>query len=205
MRRDAPEVFLAEYDVPRGTVDRLIAYEHMLREWQQRMNLIGPATLDHIWTRHFADSAQLAYRVEAGCRWLDIGAGGGFPGLVLAAMEWGEFILVDSVAKKCRFLEAVAAELRLSNVRILCARVEALPPLGVDVATARAAAPLHRLFEWALPHVSDKGRFVFPKGRNHASEMTEAEKYFTFEAELVQSRTDMDARIIVARNVRKVR
>ena len=125
--------------------------------------------------------------------------------MVLAAMGWGEFTLVDSVAKKCRFLEAVAAELGLSNVKILCGRVEALPPQGVDVATARAAAPLHKLFDWALPHVRQGGRFVFPKGRNHALELGEAEKHFAFDAALVQSRTDKDARIIVARGIRKVR
>lgn len=202
---NSPEAFLAEYDVPRGTIDRLITYERLLRDWQQRMNLIGPATVDRIWFRHFVDSAQLTALIEPGLAWVDIGAGGGFPGLVLATMDWGTFTLVDSVAKKCRFLEAVVAELRLSNVQIKCARIEELPCVGADVATARAAAPLARLFEWSLPHVQAGGQFVFPKGRNHALEVEEAEKHFAFDRELVQSRTDRDARIIVARNVRRVR
>jgi 16S rRNA (guanine527-N7)-methyltransferase len=137
------------------------------------MNLVGPATLGDVWGRHFADSAQLAKLVPPGRRWLDIGAGGGFPGLVLAAMGYGEITLVDSIAKKCRFLEAVRDELGL-KAKIICARVEQLPTLGVDVATARAAAPLETLFDWALRHVRPGGLFVFPKGRRWAEEVEAA-------------------------------
>lgn len=173
----------------------------MLRAWQERMNLVGPATLDAVWQRHFADSAQLARIVEPGRKWLDMGAGGGFPGMVLAAMDWGQFILVDSIAKKCRFLDALASEMQLKNVRVLCARVESLKTLGVDVVTARAAAPLATLFDWGIRHVRPGGQFVFPKGRNFAAEIAEAETRFAFDYDLVQSATDPDARIIVARNL----
>lgn len=196
-----PEEFAEQFDVPRGTIDRLVAYERILREWQGRMNLVGPATLDAIWQRHFADSAQLSRIVEPGRKWLDIGAGGGFPGMVLAAMDWGQFTLVDSVAKKCRFLEAVALEMQLTNIRVLCARVESLGTLGVDVVTARAAAPLVTLFDWGIRHARPGGQFVFPKGRNFAAEIVDAETRFAFDYNLVQSVTDPDARIIVARNL----
>jgi 16S rRNA (guanine527-N7)-methyltransferase len=196
------ERFAASFDVPRGTIDRLLRYESLLRDWQGRMNLIGPATLDCLWERHFIDSAQLSALVEPGRHWLDIGAGGGFPGLVLAAMDWGQFTLVESVQKKCRFLEAVVEALQLSStVSILCARVEALPTLGVDLATARAAAPLETLFDWSIRHVRPGGRHLFPKGRNFAAEIMAAERRFQFDHDLIESRTDPQARIILATNL----
>lgn len=180
---------------------RLHSYERLLRDWQGRMNLVGPATLDMVWERHFADSAQLATLTDPGQKWLDIGAGGGFPGMVLAAMDWGEFILVDSIAKKCRFLEALADALELRNVRIICARIENLQTLGVDIATARAAAPLATLFDWSIRHVRPGGTCIFPKGRNFSAEMADASARFVFDYDLRESITDPDARIIVARDL----
>lgn len=182
-------------------MDKLHIYEALLKDWQQRMNLVGPATLDHVWSRHFADSAQLAHIVGPGRKWLDIGAGGGFPGLVLAAMDWGQFFLVDSVAKKCRFLEAAVEAMGLNNVTVICDRVERLRTLGVDVATARAAAPLADLFDWSLRHVRPGGQYVFPKGRNYAAELKTAESRFSFDYDLVESQTEPGAHIIVARNL----
>ncbi len=198
-----PEAFADAFDVPRGTLDRLARYADLLTEWQGRMNLVGPSTLDDIWGRHFADSAQLARLVPKSAAWLDIGAGGGFPGLVLAAMSWGRFTLVESIAKKCRFLEAVRDALALDNVAIINARVEELPTLGVDVATARAAAPLDVLLDWGIRHVRPGGLYVFPKGRRWAEEVDAARTKFSFELETFPSMTDQDARILIARNLKR--
>lgn len=197
-----PEAFETEFIVPRGTIDALERYEALLGDWQTRMNLVGPATLSDVWGRHFADSAQLSKLVPKGKSWLDIGAGGGFPGLVLSAMGWGQFTLVDSIAKKCRFLEAVKDELKL-DATIICGRVETLPTLGVEVATARAAAPLVTLFDWAIRHVRPGGIHVYPKGRRWAEEVEDARNRFSFDLETHPSMTDPEARILVATNVRK--
>jgi 16S rRNA (guanine527-N7)-methyltransferase len=132
-----------------------------------------------------------------------MGAGGGFPGLVLATMGWGRFALVDSIAKKCRFLEAVKAELSLVDVAIINARIERLPTLGVDVATARAAAPLEMLMEWGIRHVRPGGLYVFPKGRRWSEEVDAARTKFFFELETFPSMTDPDARILIARNLKR--
>jgi 16S rRNA (guanine527-N7)-methyltransferase len=199
-----PEAFAETFNVPRGTIESLRRYEMLLLEWQGRMNLVGPATLDDIWGRHFADSAQLARLVPKGQSWLDMGAGGGFPGLVLAAMEWGRFVLVDSVAKKCRFLEAVRDALGLSDVSVLNARVEGLPTLGVDVATARAAAPLETLFDWAIRHVRPGGTFLFPKGARWAEEVEAARTKFRFDLDTIPSMTNPDARILIVRNLKRL-
>jgi 16S rRNA (guanine527-N7)-methyltransferase len=200
----SPDAFAQAFDVPRGTIDALARYECELREWQTRMNLVGPTTLDAIWGRHFADSAQLTRLIPKGRSWLDIGAGGGFPGLVLATLDWGPVTLVESVAKKCRFLEAVSKELGLGNVTVLNARVEQLPTLGVEVATARAAAPLETLLNWAIRHVRPGGTFVFPKGRRWAEEVASARTKFLFDLEAFPSMTDSDARILVAHNVKRL-
>jgi 16S rRNA (guanine527-N7)-methyltransferase len=133
-----------------------------------------------------------------------MGAGGGFPGLVLAAIEWGRFVLVDSIAKKCRFLEAVTEELALADVTILNARVEQLPTLGVDVATARAAAPLDTLFDWGIRHVRPGGLHIYPKGRRWADEVDAARTKFRFDLETFPSMTDPDAQILVARNLKRL-
>lgn len=199
-----PTEFAQEFNVPRGTIARLERYAELLTEWQARMNLVGPATLPDVWTRHFADSAQLSRIIPAGTLWLDMGAGGGFPGLVLAAMQWGRFVLVDSIAKKCRFLETVQQELALTDVSILNARVEQLPTLGVDVATARAAAPLVTLFDWGIRHVRPGGQFVFPKGRRWEEEVGAARTKFRFDLEVFPSMTDPDARVLVARNLKRL-
>jgi 16S rRNA (guanine527-N7)-methyltransferase len=119
-------------------------------------------------------------------------------------MEWGRFVLVDSVAKKCRFLVAVREALGLSNVTVLNARVEALPTLGVDVATARAAAPLETLFDWAIRHVRPGGTFLFPKGARWAEEVEAARQKFLFDLDAIPSMTNPDARILIARNLKRL-
>jgi 16S rRNA (guanine527-N7)-methyltransferase len=196
--------FETEFNVPRGTIFRLSRYEALLREWQGRMNLVGPATMGDIWGRHFADSAQLVRMIPAGKSWLDMGAGGGFPGMVLAAMDWGRITLVDSIAKKCRFLETVRDELGLQvNVSIINSRVEKMPALGVDVATARAAAPLSTLFDWAIRHVRPGGRFVFLKGARWADEVGATRRQFCFDLETHVSLTSPEARVLVAENLKR--
>ncbi len=200
-----PDSFQTLFDVPRGTIDRLAAYERLLLDWQTRMNLVGPATLPDIWNRHFADSAQLARHTPRGKRWLDMGAGAGFPGMVLAAMGWGDVTLVESVRKKVRFLQALQGELGLAEATtVLCERVEALPTLGVDIATARAAAPLATLFDWAIRHVRPGGLHIYPKGRRWAEEVADAQAHFSFDLETHPSMTDPEARILIARNLKRL-
>jgi 16S rRNA (guanine527-N7)-methyltransferase len=192
----SPDDFARRFDVPRGTIARLERYAALLAEWQQRMNLVAPSTLDDLWGRHFADSAQLAGLVPRGLAWLDVGAGAGFPGLVVAAMQHGQVTLVESIAKKCRFLEAVVAALGL-DARVIRARAEALSPQRADVVTARAVAPLARLLDWTARHGHGATRWLFPKGRRWAEELAEARRAWAFEAEAVPSITDGEARILV--------
>lgn len=202
-----PEGFAAEFDVPRGTIEQLHRYAKLLVDWQQRMNLVGPSTLPDIWSRHFRDSAQLvtlAPTLGHKAVWLDIGAGGGFPGLVIALMDGGKVHLAESIAKKAGFLKAVTEELKLSESAVVHnQRVESIPPFCADVVTARACASLAQLFDWGLRFAASSTCWLLPKGARHLEEIADAEKRFAFDFELVPSRTDTQARIVVARNVRR--
>lgn len=178
-------------------IQRLIRYAELLEDWQGRMNLVGPKTIADVWNRHFADSAQLLNLVEQGGSWVDIGAGAGFPGMVVAAMDWGHVTLVESLQKKVRFLETVRDELGLQDrVRIICGRAESVAPIGATVGTARAVAPLVRLIPWVSRHLAPDGVMLLMKGRNWAAEVEDAKRHFRFDVEAVASKTDPDARIL---------
>ncbi len=197
--------FLDDYDVPRGTVAAFDTYAAMLAEWQARMNLVGPSTLAALWERHFADSAQLLGLAAKGSNWLDIGAGAGFPGLVVALIDPSARVtLVESTAKKCRFLEAVAdANGLIDRVFIANRRVEALPTARFDVITARACASLTQLLDWGTRFADARTRWLLPKGARYAAEIEAARESFVFDADLVESRTDPAARIVVASRVKR--
>ena len=196
--------FAAQFDVPRETLLELDRYAELLEDWQTRMNLVGPSTLPHVWTRHFADSAQLLPLAGIGKSWLDIGAGAGFPGLVLALLDrTARFTLVESITKKCRFLAEVVEALGLSGrVVIANRRIEAMPRQKFDIVTARALANLTQLFDWGLPYAGSGTRWILPKGARVAEEIEFAERCFVFNHDLLPSLTDPEARIVVASGVK---
>ncbi|WP_372918821.1 16S rRNA (guanine(527)-N(7))-methyltransferase RsmG [Sandarakinorhabdus sp.] len=202
---DARTAFAAEFDVSRETLARLDRYAELLAEWQQRMNLVGSSTLPLMWDRHFRDSAQLLPIAGTGKRWLDIGAGAGFPGLVLAILDpTAKLVLVESITKKCRFLAEVANETATAaSVGVANMRVEALAGSKFDIITARATASVEILFDWSLRFANASTRWILPKGARVQEELASAAQWFQFEHELIPSRTDPDARIVVAKGVKR--
>lgn len=199
------DAFAAQFDVSRETLAALDSYAALLAEWQARMNLVGPSTLPHLWDRHFADSAQLLSLAGSGKAWLDIGTGAGFPGLIIATLDPAARVtLVESIAKKCRFLAEVTAALGLGDrVAIENRRVEALPRQRFDIITARALAALDQLFDWGLAFAGSGTQWLLPKGARFAEELTQAEERFAFGHRLVPSLTDVQARIVIATGVRR--
>ena len=197
--------FEMAYNVPRETLSAFDAYAELLVEWQGRMNLVGPSTLSAIWDRHFADSAQLLSLSGIGKSWLDVGAGAGFPGVVVALLDPdARLTLVESIAKKCRFLEAVTSTLGIADrVTIENRRIETLPRQKFDVVTARALAALDQLFDWALPYAGSGTRWILPKGARVEDELSIAINRFAFDYSLVPSRTDDAARIVLASGVKR--
>lgn len=199
------ETFAVDFNVSRETLAQFDRFEALLTDWQTRMNLVGPSTLARIWQRHFTDSAQILALAGEGRSWLDIGAGAGFPGLVIALLDpSSRLTLVESIAKKCRFLDEVVRALDLQDrVTIENRRIETMPRTKFDIITARALAALDQLFDWGLPYAGSGTRWVLPKGARVNDELSIASKRFAFDYSLVPSRTDAAARIVVASGVKR--
>lgn len=201
-----PEQFVEATGVSRGTLERLIRYEQLCRQWQERLNLIGRSTLPDIWHRHFWDAAQIldhvpcAREVRPALTWLDLGSGAGFPGLVIAIMGAGHVHLVEKSPRKCQFLRAVAAATD-APVTIHQARAEDVTPGPVDVITARAFAPLPRLLTQAYPFFSRDTIALLHKGQNLDDELTEATKYWKMHITSAPSVTDQRGRIMRVENL----
>ena len=196
--------FMAHANVSRETSDKIHIYVRLLREWQEKMNLVGPSTLGEIWTRHILDSYQLlalgARRPEGLpankiFRIVDLGSGAGFPGMVLAMCGAGDVCLVESDQKKASFLEIVSRETS-TPVRIYPERAERLPTFGADVVTARAMAPLEKLLPHAHHHLKKVGVALFMKGRQWATEVEAAQKGWAFALEQRASLTAPDSAIL---------
>jgi 16S rRNA (guanine527-N7)-methyltransferase len=198
-----PQGFAEAFKVPRETIHRLTRYAETLEHWQKRTNLVSPSTLPVLWSRHFADSAQLCGLAPKARLWLDLGSGAGFPGLVVAVIQAGRpdfhMHLVESNRKKCAFLAEVARETKAS-VDIHAMRIEELAEcaqsLKPDVVSARALAPLPRLFELAAPFFGEGTKGLFPKGREAETEIAAARQEWEFAFRLSPSITANDSHIV---------
>jgi len=170
----------------------------MLAEANQRINLVGASTMAEFWLRHFLDSAQLLVLAPQARRWADLGSGAGLPGMILAILlkdQPGTKIhLVESVGKKCAFLEAAARALDLP-VEVACARAESLA-LNVEVVTARACAPLPRLLAFAAGSLKKGAKGLFLKGGEVDREIAEARKSWRFGLSIHPSLSDPRGRIL---------
>jgi 16S rRNA (guanine527-N7)-methyltransferase len=170
------------------------------------MNLVGPDTIPDVWNRHILDSAQLLDHAPDAMSWADLGAGAGFPGLVLAILlkdrADSHVWLVDSLGKRCRFLQAVVEALSL-RATVLNGRAED-QRIKVDAVTARALAPMDRLLGYAQPYLQRGAQGLFLKGEKAEAELIEARKVWQFDSDLSVSRSDPRGRIVSVRSLRRV-
>lgn len=198
-----------DIDVSRETFDSLAHFQALVKKWSPRINIVSRGDLEDIWGRHILDSAQIWRKIPETARlWVDFGSGGGFPGVVLAAIckekrNTIEFIFVESDVRKGAFLRTAIRELDL-NAKVETARVEALSPLGADVVSARALSSLNHLLGYAAKHLSETGLAIFPKGRGVDREIQAARVDWDFELERQPSITQAEARILRIRNIRRV-
>lgn len=192
----SPDAFAAELGVSRETLGRFETYARLLRHWQARINLVGRATLDDLWRRHFLDSAQLFPLLPPGARTLvDLGSGAGFPGLVLALLGVPEVTLIEADQRKAAFLTECARQTGV-QVQIRVARIETVPPSRADVVTARALAPLDRLVELAARFSGPGTVCLFLKGQDLEAELTTLPRDSRVRIERWPSRTNPDATIL---------
>lgn len=203
VRPDDPDEALAPFHVSRETRARLEILVAELRRWQSAKNLVGPGTLDEIWHRHVADSLQLLdCAPPEATRWLDLGSGAGFPGLVLAIAlaerPGAQVDLVEANSRKCAFLRHVA-RLTGAPARVHAARIEDV--IGdfvgrTDIVTARALAPLDKLVGWCGELLKTGTIGLFPKGERVASELTALAQYPSLHVDDIPSRSDSRGTIL---------
>lgn len=192
------------------TLNKLSLYQEMLISWNAKMNLVAKSTLSCIWTRHFLDSAQLFPLIPTKAFSLaDLGAGAGFPGLVLAILAQDKGLplhvhAIESTKKKASFLQAVVNALSLPAT-IHDERIESIKNLKADVITARALTALPDLLEYGQAVSRKESLFLFLKGRTVSEELTAAQKYWTFGHELHPSCSDKSGNILVIKNLRRAR
>ncbi|WP_347138230.1 16S rRNA (guanine(527)-N(7))-methyltransferase RsmG [Paracoccus sp. SSK6] len=186
--------------VSRETADRLSIYAELVRRWNSHINLVSSSTIADLETRHLADCLQVADLAPAkeGV-WVDLGSGGGLPGIVLAIAKADtsiSFVLVESDQRKAAFLRTVMRETNLTNVVVKAQRIEALDPLNAAFISARALAPLGQLMAYLHLHLAPKGTAFLMKGRQWQSEIEEANTQWRFDWTAHPSRTQEGAAIL---------
>ena len=184
---------------------RLKIYADLLVHWQKTINLVASSTLPHLWTRHIGDSLQVQAAVPDALHWVDLGSGGGFPGLVTALVLAGrpgcEVHLVESDKRKAAFLRTVARETAAPAI-IHPERIEVFVPAytgRVDAVSARALAPLPQLLVFAEKFLLDGAIGVFPKGQTVEHELTGFDHANRFNIESVPSRIDRSSSLLIVR------
>lgn len=195
-------------NVSRETMDDLARFGALVSQWTARINLISPASIPDIWNRHILDSAQLFDLAKDGRTWIDLGSGGGFPGIVVAIIArelqptW-RFNLVESDQRKTAFLRKAAQELGLV-LHLHATRAESLKQMKAQTLTARALAPLSDLLSLVHRHLEPGGHAILPKGARAQAEIDEARASWSFDLDVIPSRTDPAAQILLIENLRHV-
>jgi 16S rRNA (guanine527-N7)-methyltransferase len=196
--------FEREFGVSHETSERVERHRRLLGEWSERMNLVGPKELELFWGRHARDSAQLVALAPDAKRWVDLGSGAGFPGLIIAAMlaetPGADVHLVESIGKKARFLNAVIGAAGLP-AKVFNQRIEdfGAGSGGYEVVTARALAPLPRLIVHANPLLARGAVGLFHKGADVDAELAAAKAALDsggYRAEVLESVSDPRGRIV---------
>lgn len=187
--------------VSRETMDRLNTYSDLLKKWNPKINLVSRSTLDDLWSRHMLDSAQIFSLADnKPDHWIDLGSGGGFPGLVIAILAKElmpnlTVTLVESDQRKCAFLRTVSRETGC-DVTVHSKRIEEIEPLNADVLSARALADLTLLLQFSERHLNPQGVCLFPKGSTWKKEVKTARESWQFSERAIKSETQDDAVIL---------
>ena len=199
--------FSKVFDVSRETTDLLEQYVKLIKKWNSSINLVSKSTIPDVWHRHIADSAQLINHVPSNTplKWVDIGSGGGLPGIVISVLAKDrdprvDLSLVESDTRKCVFLRTVVRELGL-DVDVIEERIELLPSLNADVISARAFTGLSRLLEISANHANSNTVCLFLKGQTHNAELTEAHENWNINVESFPSITDSTARLLKIKGI----
>ena len=200
--------FIKSLNVSRETLKGFYEYKALLSKWNEKINLVSKNTLVDIWERHFLDSGQIIKHVEAsGKKWVDVGSGAGFPGLVVALLLRDRkidcnLVLVEKNPKKFFFLNEVIRKLNL-NVEVLNDNIYTLEPLNADILTARAFSELNNLIEISFRHRKKEGLCLFLKGENYRFELDKTLNYWFFDYDVFDSLSSSSGKIIRVKKIFK--
>lgn len=199
---------LQRLNVSRETANRLNKYAGLLEKWNPKINLVSKASLSELWTRHILDSAQLLALAPDSGHWVDLGSGGGFPGLVVGCLAAEKapglrFTLIESDIRKSAFLRTVVRETGL-DTKIIAERAEAIEPQNADVLSARALTSLTGLLDFADLHLKDSGIALFPKGQSWEKEVLAAREAWSFDYDRIKSETEAGSVILRIRGATRV-
>jgi 16S rRNA (guanine527-N7)-methyltransferase len=194
-------------NVSRETFDKLAAFAELVRKWNPKINLVSKNSLDDLWRRHILDSVQVFELAEGEGHWVDLGSGGGFPGIVVAILNQEaqnfQVTMVESDQRKCAFLRTAIRELGLTAL-VKTERIEQLDGLGADILSARALADLTQLLDFTELHLNSDGTALFPKGQNWRSEDSDAKQVWSYALEAVESKTNPTAAILKIKDITRV-
>ena len=194
-------------NVSRETLAKLEAFAELVRKWNPKINLISKNSLDDLWQRHILDSVQVFELAEGEGHWVDLGSGGGFPGIVVAILnqeaQTFQVTMVESDQRKCAFLRTAIRELSLTAL-VKTERIEQLDGLEADILSARALADLTQLLDFTELHLNPDGIVLFPKGQNWQSEDSDAKKVWTYALEAIESKTNPAAAILKIKDIARV-
>ncbi len=208
MTVDMSESGSAGLNVSRETEALLAVFSALVIKWNIAINLVSKTTIDQIWSRHILDSVQVFEYGATANHWVDLGSGGGFPGIVVAILAkqrapYMQVTLVESDQRKATFLRQASQALGL-GANVISDRIEAIAPLAADVLSARALAPLPKLCAFAVRHLAADGIAIFQKGKSADAEITEARKDWHFSYSSHKSVTDSAAVVLVLKGIAHV-
>ncbi len=198
--------FIKGLNVSRETINSFCEYEALLSKWNKKINLVSSDTLDDVWVRHFLDSGQIINHVDAsGKKWVDVGTGAGFPGLVVALLLRDrkidcDMVLVEKNTRKVFFLNEVIRKLNL-NVKVVNSNVDTIKPLNADILTARAFSELKNLIELSVRHRKERGICLFLKGENYRLELDKTLNYRFFDYDTFDSLSNSSGKIIRVKKI----
>jgi 16S rRNA (guanine527-N7)-methyltransferase len=197
-----------DLNVSRETLDKLQAFADLVQKWTSKINLISKPSVPEVWDRHILDSAQLYDLAPSSGHWIDLGSGGGFPGIVVCILAQGQgadqtFTLVESDQRKSTFLRTAIRELSL-DARVLTQRIEEIAPKQADILSARALADLDALLGFAEMHLKPGGTALLPKGAQWEKEHRDAQIQWSYDCDPIKSKTNPDAAILKIKDIARV-
>ena len=201
------EFFIKKFNVSRETIEKLNIYNHFLLENNKLLNLIGKTTENHIFSRHFTDSAQIYDIIDDKSEIVDIGSGAGFPGVIIKILmdskkAEGNLVLIDKSPKKCKFLNDLSNKLGLT-LKIQNVRLEDYKFSKISTIVSRAFKKVIDTIDILFKNNDKIRSIILMKGKTYQQELEDAKKKYTFDLEKFRSITSDESYILKISNIKR--